>query len=240
MKIIKLMLIGSALVATGANAANLIVNGDFETGDYTGWSANVQANSGGGLDVVANNGGNAPRSNLSYAQNTNGGRFFSISDQNGGGSYSLTQSFTLAASTTVTISFDHFANNYAGVTIADGRDFTTGPNQNAVVDLLIGGADPFSNLASDVVAVLYGPGSDSFNNPNPWTSYSSTLTLAAGSYTLRFAETDNQFFFNQGVDNVSVMSLVPEPGTWAMLLAGFALVGTAVRRTRSTALKLAA
>ena len=31
----------AALVATGAQAANLLVNGGFETGDFTGWTVNV-------------------------------------------------------------------------------------------------------------------------------------------------------------------------------------------------------
>lgn len=233
MQILKACVIGVALLASSTQAAEFIVNGGFETGNYTGWTANVQGGSNGGLFIVPS-AGTGPVSGLAYATNANGGNFFSITDMNGPGSYSLTQSFTLATSTTVTISFDHFANNYAGVTFNNGRDYTNNPNQNAVVDLLLGSAGAFSELPGDVVAVLYGPGSDSFNNPNPWTSYSSTLTLAAGTYTLRFAETDNQSFFNQGVDNVSVMSLVPEPTTWAMLLIGFGAVGAMTRRTRKS------
>ena len=231
MHLFKACLIGTALLASSSQAAEFIVNGGFETGNYTGWTANVQSGSNGNLFITPTV-GSGPTSNLSYATNANGGNFFSITDMNGPGSYSLTQSFTLATATKVTISFDHFANNYAGSGFNSGRDYNVRPNQNAVVDLLFGTPSAFTELPGDVAAVLYGPGADAGTNPNPWASYSSTLTLAAGTYTLRFAETDNQSFFNQGVDNVSVMSLVPEPTTWAMLLIGFGAVGVATRRTR--------
>lgn len=239
MNFLKMCIIGSALAATASNAANLLTNGDFETGDYTGWAANVQAGSNGALSIAPNNGGTSPISSFPYQLNANGGRFFSITDQRGPGSYSLTQSFTLATSTQVTISFDHFANNSVG-TINGGRDFTGPANQNAIVDLLVGGADPFSDAAADLVAVFYGPGADAGATPNPWVSYSTTLTLAAGTYLLRVAETDNRGFFQQGVDNVSVQATVPEPGTWLMLLVGFGTVGTIVRKTRSVRRAVAA
>lgn len=236
------ILLGATLAASFAASAsaNLIVNGDFETGTHAGWTTNVQAGSNGNLFVAPNNGGNAPLSNLPYQLNAAGGEFFSITDQNGGGAYSLTQSFTLAASTTVTISFDHFANNQSGTNINNGRKYDEGANQNATVDLLMGGADPFTTAAGDILAVFFGPGSDNLaGNPNPWTSYSFNVQLAAGTYTLRFAEADNQFFFQQGVDNVSVVDAVPEPATWALMIIGFGLAGAAIRRANVSAVSFA-
>jgi hypothetical protein len=222
-----------AFAAASPAAASFITNGGFETGDYTGWTASVEGGSNGGIQVI-NYGSSLPFSGLSYQNNANGGTFFSVTDQGGPGSYSLTQSFTLTATTRVIIKFDMFANNAAGVDIANGRSAFAGANQNAVVDLLIASASAFTNAPGDIVAVLYGPGSDTAGNPNPWTSYSSALTLGAGTYQLRFAETDNQLFFNQGVDNVSVAA-VPESATWAMLITGFGLVGAAARRRRAVA-----
>jgi hypothetical protein len=221
-------------LATSAQAGNLLTNGGFETGTYAGWSANVQPGSAGTLTVVPNDGGISPLSGFSYQLNPAGGNFFSITDQSSPGSYSLTQGFTLAKATKVTITFDMFANNQAAETINNGRDYTGDPNQNAVVDLLWGSADPFTNAAGDIVATLYGPGSDDLtSNPNPWTSYSTTLFLAAGNYLIRFAETDNQNFFQQGVDNVSVTAGVPEAATWALMLGGFGMVGSTLRRSRT-------
>jgi hypothetical protein len=60
--------------------------------------------------------------------------------------------------------------------------------------------------------------------PNPYTHYNFNLNLPAGSYWLRFGEADNQFFFNQGVDNVALTtSSTPEPGTF--MLFGSAMIG---------------
>ena len=142
------------IAATGANA-NLLKNGDFETGTYAGWTTSVETGSNGNLTVVPNNGGNAPISGLPYAFNSNGGNFFSITNQTGQGSYALTQSFTISAgSGPISYSFDMFANNQAGVNSANGRDFNVFPNQNAVADIILGSADPFTNAASDIVASL--------------------------------------------------------------------------------------
>ncbi len=229
----------AATAATGfasAHAGQLLVNGNFETGDFTGWDVNQQLDSQGGLFVVPNNGGNAPDSNKPYQLNATGGNFFAISDGTDNGSYVLSQFFRVGAhQKTPVISFQLFANNWGGPVADNGRDLHTFPNQNVEVDILLGSADPFTNDPSDIVATLYGPGADSGANPNPWVNYSSSLALAAGQYQIRFAETNNDGVLNMGVDNASVLAL-PEPATWAMMLLGVGAVGFAARRRRGAAL----
>jgi hypothetical protein len=229
------LLVAAALVAVPASAANLLSNGGFETGDLTGWTFNALAGSSGTGTVIAN-GAAAPNSGNPTSVNAGGGNWVYATGQNGPGTYELKQAFTLAVGGSITIKFDHFADDYSGTVIVDpiGLDHTGPANQHARVDLLLGSAADFSTAAGDVIANYY-LGADATAAPSPWTSYSFTTTLAAGTYFIRFGQTDNQFFFTQGVDNVSVVSgAIPEPATWAMLIAGFGLVGGALRR-RATA-----
>src|SRR5258705_8396954 len=89
--------------------------------------------------------------------------------------------------------------------------------------------------AAQIVASLYGPGSDGPGN-NPWITYSGSLSMAPGTYQIRFAETDNVLFFQQGGDNASInLGAVPEPSTWAMMILAFAGIGFMVyRRSRKS------
>ena len=226
-----IILAATALAFAAPATANILVNGTFETGTYAGWTTNVEAGSSGNVQIEAYD-GSAPISMTGYALNAAGGTYFSITDQGGPGAYSLTQAFTLATTTKVMIKFDHFATDSTGNPIDNGRLYSTGANQNAIADLLTGAADPFTVNGAEILATFYGPGADARTRVNPWVTYSTTLLLAAGTYQMRFAQADNQGFFQQGVDNVSV-SAVPEPASWAMLITGFGVVGAAARRRRS-------
>jgi hypothetical protein len=111
-----LSLVPAALLAyiAPATADSLITNGNFETG-IAGWTKSVQFGSDGNIFIVpnTNNGGTSPQNGNPYAFNPNG-ELFRHHRWAGPGSYSLTQSFTVAPGTIdVTVSFDLFANNYA-------------------------------------------------------------------------------------------------------------------------------
>ncbi len=235
-KALSLLTLLSATFAAPAFATELIVNGGFETGDYTGWSATVRPGSNGKLNIAAP-GAASPISGYATALNAAGGNYYSVTDQNGPGSYALMQSFFLPVGTTsAVLTFQMFANNQAGNTIIDpiGLDHRGVPNQHARVDILTAGATVFSTDAADIVAGLY-LGADG-SGANPYGNYSFNLLnigLSAGTgYQIRFGEVDNQSFFQQGVDNVSIEAVsgaVPEPATWAMMLAGFGMIGFAAR-----------
>ena len=92
------------------------------------------------------------------------------------------------------------------------------------MDILVGGADPFSVSAADVLLNVFRT---NVGDPlvSGYTHYSVDVTalLNANVNTplmLRFAETDNVFTFQLGVDNVDI---VPEPSSF--LLVAVALTG---------------
>ncbi|CDG81542.1 FxDxF family PEP-CTERM protein [Janthinobacterium agaricidamnosum] len=74
-----------------------------------------------------------------------------------------------------------------------------------------------------------------FDGPG-WSNRSATaLNVGAGKHTLTFTGLTNAGDTSAFVDNVKVLSAVPEPETYAMMLAGFGLLGFVVRRRKTAA-----
>jgi PEP-CTERM motif len=213
----------AALSTVQVRGANLIVNGDFESGGLAGWTEVDQAG-GSGSWFNSTPGANSPLSGFPTAPNALGGTNYAVSDQGGPGCHVLLQSFTLASATTLTLSYQMFVNSQDGSFNPGNLDYTTTPSEYGRVDLLTGTATPFSTAGADVLQTFYAGNDPTINNPNPYTTYSYNLSLTAGTYQLRFGEVDNQLFFQMGVDNVSLVA-VPEPTTLALVgLSGLSLL----------------
>jgi hypothetical protein len=229
--------LASFLTLSGfTSKADLIVNGNFETGTLAGWTEADQAG-GSGSWYISSPGANTPVSGYATANNPSGGSYYAVSDQTGPGTHVLIQSFTLASAETLTLSFQMFVNSQDGSYDTGLLDYNVNPNEFGLADLLTGTATPFSTAPADVLQTFYSGNDPQANNPNPYTTYTYTLSLAAGTYQLRFGEVDNQSFFQMGVDNVSLTPVVPEPTTiiaGALLLLPFGM--STVRMLRKTAL----
>ena len=222
----------AALSTAHASGPNLLSNGDFETGTLAGWTELDQAG-GSGTWYLGTPGANSPLSGYATAPNALGGSFYAVTDQGGPGSHVLLQSFTLASATTLILSYQMFVNSQDGSSNSGTLDYNTIPSEYGRVDLLTATATPFSTAGADVLQTFYAGNDPQANNPNPYTTYSYNLSLAAGTYQLRFGEVDNQSQFNMGVDNVSLVA-VPEPAAWRMGgIWGLSLAGFAWRRRSS-------
>ncbi|MCF2948408.1 hypothetical protein L0668_09845 [Paraglaciecola aquimarina] len=228
--LIALGLMMGTMSSSNAAMIELITNGGFETGDFTGWTTTDLATSSGQWHI--DNGLVTPESG-SATVGPASGNFYAVTDQSGPGTHALTQAFVVPEFTnSLLISFDMFMNNQASSVIVDpiGLDHTGVANQHARVDILTSTASLFSIDLADVVQNLVAPGADAGANPNRYTSYSFDIAggFSAGTeYVLRFAETDNQLFFNQGVDNVSVIAKtnttsVPGPASLGLFFMAFA------------------
>ena len=199
----------TAGIITITPSFELIANGGFETGDFTGWTVTDLADSSGSFFVNAD--GTTPLSRSATVGSATG-KFYAVSDQIGIGTHTLSQTFTVPGSAaSVVLSFNMFVNDQSGVgPIVDpaGLDHRTFPNanQHARVDILRAGSSPF-DTSTGVVRNVY-LGVDPGPTPNPYTRYEVNLTDTlggGGSFALRFGEVDNQFFLQQGIDNVSVV-----------------------------------
>jgi hypothetical protein len=133
--------------------------------------------------------------------------------------------------------------------------FNLGSNLATDIDFSVGATT--TNIAwnsilgvADIAALLGG----SYDNVH------STGTIKSGNtYTADLDLTGNLLFFGAGFDQqdtkfktnrndgfklgalgLSTVPAVPEPATWAMMIAGFGLVGGAMRRRRPTATRVTA
>ena len=108
------------------------------------------------------------------------------------------------------LSFDLFGQSRKRVLYTGERDVdfsTAALNQQARVDIMQTTADPFSVAAGDVFLNLYqtrpgDPRSAAMRNTIT-RDISALLAQVGQTLRLRFAETDNVFTFQMGVDNVS-------------------------------------
>ena len=234
----RLMRLGPAILAIGASVfaisgqaeagfVDLITNGGFETGDSTGWTIASLGNT--GSFFIDTPGTPTPLTGLPTQGNPQGGSFYAVSDEVGPGTRVLLQPFTVPQGLVpVKLSFDMFVNNWGEGPFID---------QQARVDILVGGASPFSTAPADILRNFYlgvDPGGLAAN-PHPFTSYvfdiTGLLPPGATTYQLRFMEVDSVFFLNQGVDNVSILTtVVPEPSSLVLVCAGSICIAIGVAR----------
>lgn len=224
----------AALVAgyAQAGAAELIVNGGFEADaseTYTpmGWHVIEDGQLGGVLATGAT-------TSSATGWNVNGpanGRYFGLVEATAPSRNALIQSFVAPQLSNATLSFSLFMASPQAPIVVDpaGLDFTVlGDNQHVRVDLLSASAGNFDTGASVVGSF------DISSVTDTWGSYNFDVThflASGGSYQLRFANVANRGQLQLGVDNVSLeVTAVPEPESYAMLLAGLGLLGAIARR----------
>jgi hypothetical protein len=174
-----------AMVPAVASAAELVTNGGFETGDFTGWTQ---------FGATDNTG-----VSTSDVHSGDFAAYFGAVRNTGG----ITQTLNTVIGQTYTISM--WAQGDAGA-----------PNFGSV---MFGG--------QTLVTTTDNPGF-----PYQLLTYTAVATSALTDLTYTFRH-DPAYFY---VDDVSVTGLagaVPEPASWALMIAGVGVAGGALRRRRS-------
>lgn len=240
-----LALAALVLGSAQASAAELIQNGSFEAdaaGSYapTIWTVTETMATGG---VMVDNSMLSPASGWATS-GAAAGNNYALLDSYSPGAFIMTQSFSTGAVSSANLSFKMFVNDNSD----EGKTYMSNsldvlaandaylPINYARVDLLKSGAAADAT-GSDVVATFYLGGAtgrkfqDQSNSYGNFTYDLSSLLAAGGNYTLRFATASNVGSMVMGVDNVSLqVTAVPEPESYAMLLAGLGLIGAISRR----------
>lgn len=140
---------------------------------------------------------------------------------------------TFQAGTLVTVSFDLSGNQR--LTGTDAFNFAlnfTNPETIALFNQISGFMGSYGGTG--VGLTTFGVYNETINKVRPFVTYAlSFVPTSAGSFSIRFGATGRNDARGPILDNVNVDSaVVPEPNSWAMLIAGFAFVGLAARRRR--------
>ena len=203
--------------------ASLIINGGFEAG-FAGWTSADQLGSDGTFFLQS---GTTSPSNGDPVPAPPEGISAAMTDAQGPGPRRAVPGFRhpFVPSATAQLRFDLFIGNRATDFFTPSPaslDFSTPAlNEQARVDILIAGTDPFSVSSSDVLLNVYQtrPGDPLVSGYSTIIADLTSLLAANTGSTLRlrFAETDNVFVFQLGVDNVELTAnAVPEPSTLAL------------------------
>ena len=197
---VSLIALGIGFAMSSARAAapvDVIVNGNFETGTFLGWTV-VNTGSGG----VAINGGAFDPAGPGGALLPISGFWDAVSHQSGPGFHALRQAFTVPANVfSASVTWKDRIRNYAGV--------FSDPNQEwRVVIRDTSGSllyEVYSTTPGDTLLQL-GPNSRSGNIT------AILQTLAGQTVVISFEEQDNLFFFNATLDDEAPKAAVT-PGT---------------------------
>lgn len=193
----------AAMLALGGPAtAASVANGDFETGDLSGFTAaNQQGSSGSWFSYSGTTAPDSGRPITAPPQGT----FAATTDQNNPGSHVLYQDVALEENAEHELSFTlYYRNEAAGFSTPDTLDYNVRPNQQYRVDIMKPSADPFSVDPADVLDSVYRTEVGDPNTLEPTRITSDLSPYAGQTVRLRFAAVETEFFLRASVDDIQV------------------------------------
>lgn len=240
-------LCGLAYGAGGVSAANLVLNGGFETSTNT--QSTLLSNPDTSVTDWTNNGtfvlyctaGANSCDNTSVV--TNGFALAGPANGNNNGLTSSPQGGSYMAFDSDPSFHGSFSQTIAGLTAGDSY----------TLSFYMGGAQEINRGASTTTSITATLGNETFTTPvittpaqgfSPWQLYSTTFTYTGAGDVLSFLATggpggEPPYALLDGVSLMSTTGATPEPSTWVMIVAGFAGLGLAARARRKSKAVLA-
>lgn len=180
-------------------------NGGFESGNFTGWTLfNINCFPGGNWFVYS--GTNTPLSGFPFFAPPQG-TFAAVSDQLGQGTHIMYQDITLEPGRAHGLVFKIYWQNRAAAFFSPNTlDCNVFPNQQFRIDIMTTTAAVDSVAPGDVLANVLRTRPGLPLTLPPITGIFNLSAFAGQTVRLRFAEVDNQLFFNVGVDDVRIVT----------------------------------
>ena len=172
----------------GGAASEYVINGGFETGDFSGWSL-VDTGSG---SYYINDGTFTPSSGAGALPPISG-NFDVVTNQGGAGLHMLSQPFVVPGSVqSAVVSWNDRIRNMSGV--------FSDPNQEFRVDLV----DASLNVIQEIYSTNPGdPATQIGPNYREFDLTALLQTLSGQQVSLRFSEQDDMGFFHVSLDDIS-------------------------------------
>lgn len=204
--------VATCLIVVASASAATVVNGDFETGNLTGWQV-VNDPSGASGDWFAYTGTTPPTGLGGDVPPPPAGNFAAITAQGGPGSRFLYQDIALEPFYTHQLSLLAYYRSSGEMAVPSPDTLSTGfeepENQQYRIDVIKPTAPIATLEPSDILATVFATGTGAPMELAA-TNFTADLTPFAGqTVRLRFVEVDNNGPLNAGADSVSIVSTPP-------------------------------
>jgi hypothetical protein len=211
-RFLAVLVIATASLAVPASAtAATVVNGDFETGTFSGWQL-LNPNGGSEDSWYVYSGTNPPGPTIiETVAPPPGGNFAAVTSQGGPGSHYLYQDVALEPFWSHQLSLVAYYRSNAQLLTPSSGSLSPGTsgNQQYRIDVMNPAAPIESVHPPDVLANVFATKTGDPQELGP-TTLTADLTPFAGQIVrLRFVEVDNQAPFAASTDNVSILSTPP-------------------------------
>jgi hypothetical protein len=191
------------LAAPGGAGAAIVNNGDFETGNLSGWQVSTTD---AGEGWFAYSGTSSPLNDFSIPGPPQGNHA-AITDEQGEGLHVLYQDMTLPPGGSVNqLSLFVYYDTAAPIVSPNSLDPMGGANQQYRIDVIKPSAPIDSVVAGDVLLTVFRTLAGDPQTLGPTVKTADLTAFAGQTVRLRLAEVDNQFFFNAGADAISINS----------------------------------